>query len=89
MDEPHEPPQPLPPPGRVQKGPFVTCCNPGKYAWCRCQRSQSFPYCDGTHRGTPATPLKVVFDATTTVIWCACACTKTPPFCDGSHARLV
>ncbi len=76
------------PPGRKQKGPFVAQCQPGKYAWCRCERSQTYPYCDGTHRGSEVTPCKVVFDKATTVVWCACGATCNPPFCDGSHARL-
>lgn len=76
------------PPGRKQKGPFVDHCAPGKYAWCRCQRSASYPYCDGSHRGSDVTPLKITFDQPRTVVWCACGTTNNPPFCDGSHCRL-
>jgi CDGSH-type Zn-finger protein len=76
------------PPGRKQKCPFVTDCTPGKYAWCQCERSGSYPYCDGTHRGSAVSPLKVVIDVTRRVAWCACGTTGNRPFCDGSHARL-
>jgi len=51
-------------------------------------RSASYPLCDGTHRGSDVTPLKIVLDQPCTVIWCACGGTRNPPFCDGSHARL-
>jgi CDGSH-type Zn-finger protein len=76
------------PPGRKQKGPFVTFCRAGKYAWCRCEASSSYPYCDGTHRGSAVTPLKVVLDRDLTVVWCACGQSGNKPFCDGSHTRL-
>lgn len=77
-----------PPPGRPQRGPYVQRCAAGKHAWCRCQRSASYPLCDGTHRGSTTTPLKIVVAEPTTVVWCACGHTKNPPFCDGSHSRL-
>jgi len=75
------------PPGRVQRGPFVDDCPPGKYAWCRCTRSSTYPYCDGTHRGTEITPLKIVFDKPTCAVWCACGQSDNKPFCDGSHSK--
>jgi CDGSH-type Zn-finger protein len=77
-----------PPPGRRQKGPFVDRCEPGKYAWCCCGRSATYPYCDGTHRGSDISPIKVVFDEPRTVVWCACGESNNKPFCDGSHCRL-
>ena len=83
-----------PPPGRPQSGPYVAECAAGKHAWCRCQRSATYPLCDGSHRAAPAadgapapTPLKVTFDAPRRVAWCACGKTGNPPFCDGTHAR--
>ena len=89
MEPPSDPsPPPGQPPGRKQKGPFVAFCSPGKYAWCRCTRSASYPYCDGTHRGSDQTPIKVVLTEGRTVVWCACGTTRNPPYCDGSHAGL-
>lgn len=74
------------PPGRKQRGPFVDTCEPGKHAWCRCEKSARYPYCDGSHRGSEITPLKVVLEKACTVVWCACGQSKNAPFCDGSHS---
>lgn len=74
------------PPGRVSSGPFVTHCEARKYAWCRCQKSATYPYCDGTHRGSEVTPLKVTFDQPQLVRWCGCGRSVGAPFCDGTHA---
>lgn len=76
------------PPCRKIKGPFVDSCVAGKHAWCACGRSGRYPYCDGTHRGSDVTPVKVVLDKPATVVWCACGETGNRPFCDGSHGRL-
>lgn len=86
-DQTPSPDSPAVPPGKKQKAPFVVVCEPGKYAWCRCERSASYPYCDGTHRGSEITPLKVVLEKTSKVAWCACGSTCNRPYCDGSHAR--
>ncbi len=64
-------------------------CAAGKHAWCRCGRSARYPLCDGTHRDSEVTPVKIVLDEPRTVVWCACGETRTPPGCDGSHARLL
>jgi|688.fasta_scaffold168339_1 CDGSH-type Zn-finger protein len=88
-----------PPPGGLRLAPYVVECAAGKHAWCRCQRSASYPLCDGSHRNlttggeasaaSAVTPLKVEFDAPRRVAWCACGRTGKPPFCDGSHARAI
>lgn len=75
-------------PGRKQKGPFVDQCEAGKYAWCQCGSSTNYPYCDGTHRGSGITPLKVSFEKPCCVVWCACGESRNKPYCDGSHSRL-
>ena len=60
----------------------------GTYYWCACGRSKAQPFCDGSHKGTEFTPLKVEITENKTVAWCQCKHTKTPPFCDGSHHSI-
>ena len=56
--------------------------------WCACGRSKSQPYCDGSHKGTPFTPLAHKAEEAKEVWFCMCRRTSTPPFCDGSHKHL-
>lgn len=71
-----------------QRGPIVQKVEPGEYWWCACGRSQSQPFCDGSHAGTGLEPKQVAITEAKTVAWCACKHSKNMPFCDGTHARL-
>ncbi len=72
----------------VDKNPLVQEVEPGEYWWCACGRSNSQPFCDGSHKGTGIEPVQVKIDQKKRVPWCQCKHTKTPPFCDGTHADL-
>ncbi len=58
------------------------------YWWCACGRSQSQPFCDGSHAGTGFEPQEYVAKRDRALWFCACKQTKKGPFCDGSHNRL-
>jgi len=73
----------------AKKGPFGVVVEKGKtYWWCACGRSQSQPFCDGSHKGTDIEPVKYVADDDVMVAFCGCKHTCHQPYCDDSHASL-
>lgn len=59
-----------------------------RYLWCSCGRSQSQPFCDGSHAGTEFLPVAFKAERDEDVIFCGCKQTGTAPFCDGAHSNL-
>lgn len=68
--------------------PKVVELEPGTYWWCACGLSANQPYCDGSHRGTEYSPVKVEITEPGRSAFCMCKHTAGQPFCDGSHSRL-
>lgn len=68
--------------------PSVVELEPGTYYWCRCGKSQTQPWCDGSHADTDFAPMPVEITEKKKYALCRCKYTEKSPFCDGSHKRL-
>lgn len=69
----------------AQKKPYVMTVQPGTYWWCACGRSNTQPFCNGSHKDTDLAPVKHVVTEPQEVAFCGCKQTQNPPYCDGSH----
>ena len=73
----------------AQIGPYAVDVEAGNdYYWRRCGRSESQPFCDGSHRDTEFTPEKYTAEETAKVYFCGCKATGSVPMCDGKHKGL-
>lgn len=70
------------------KRPVVGPLEPGEYWWCTCGRSQTQPYCDGSHAGSGFSPQRFEISETKVCALCTCKRTQNGPFCDGAHSKL-
>ncbi|MAI49347.1 MAG: glutamate synthase [Rhodospirillaceae bacterium] len=73
----------------AQKSPYAADVEAGKdYWWCACGRSESQPFCDGSHKGTGLAPKQYAATESTKVWFCGCKNTGDVPICDGSHSKI-
>jgi len=72
----------------AQKAPYPEELEPGTWWWCACGKSQNQPFCDGSHKDTEFTPVKLEITEKTKVYLCGCKHSSDKPFCDGTHKSL-
>jgi CDGSH-type Zn-finger protein len=73
----------------AQKAPFPVQVEAGRsYWWCACGRSQTQPFCDGSHKGSTFTPREFKAASSELIYFCGCKHSAKMPLCDGSHKRL-
>ncbi len=73
---------------RAAESPFPTAVEAGKdYWWCACGLSKKQPFCDGSHKGGPFTPVKYSATEDKTVYFCGCKASGNQPLCDGTHKK--
>jgi CDGSH-type Zn-finger protein len=72
----------------AQKAPYPQELEPGTYWWCACGKSRNQPFCDGSHKDSGFSPVKLEISKKTKVWLCGCKHSADKPFCDGSHKGL-
>jgi len=70
------------------RAPCVLDLEAGVYWWCSCGKSATQPFCDGSHKGSSFSPVKVELEAAKKVALCNCKHSKNGAFCDGTHAGM-
>ena len=73
----------------AQKGPYMVGVEAGKsYWWCACGRSNSQPFCDGSHKGSGFSPIEYKSETAEDVWFCGCKRSGGKPCCDGTHETV-
>lgn len=73
----------------AQREPYAVTLEAGrKYAWCACGRSESQPFCDGSHKVTDIRPIVFTAEESGEAWLCGCKSSHGKPYCDGTHNSL-
>lgn len=59
-----------------------------EYYFCACGRSNSQPFCDGSHAGTEFKPKPFTAEKSGDAYLCQCKHSANLPFCDGTHKQF-
>jgi CDGSH iron-sulfur domain-containing protein 3 len=68
--------------------PIMVELEAGTHYWCSCGKSNTEPFCDGSHKGTNFVPLEFIVETKKKAGLCTCGRTKKAPYCDGTHAKV-
>lgn len=72
----------------AQKAPAPVNEEPVARWWCACGRAASQPYCDGSHRGTGITPVRVEIASAGAAWYCVGKAAASQPRSERGHGRL-
>lgn len=72
----------------AKKGAYIENLEAGEYWWCACGKSKTQPFCDGSHKDTDFSPVKLTVTESGSQYLCGCKKTSNPPYCDGTHNDL-
>lgn len=74
---------------KFEASPIQVELEAGKtYFWCKCGRTKTRPFCDGSHEGTGCDPVEFVARADGMELLCGCHESDDAPYCDGTHNVL-
>ncbi|MEH6591635.1 MAG: glutamate synthase-related protein [Halioglobus sp.] len=59
-----------------------------EYYFCTCGRSNTQPFCDGSHAGTEFKPKPFTAEEAGDAFLCQCKHSASPPYCDGTHNQF-